>query len=263
MKNPIDIHGWKYRVSFAFVFLVIFALVFSWFDHFRKMQMVCDGHDFSLFAAGTIVFFLAISLFAAWTVNKIIRDQNIYAENLEVRTQKMRELAIIDGLTKVYNHRYFEHKLEKEWERFERFQHALACVMIDIDDFKKVNDCFGHRAGDVILRGVADLLRANLREVDVISRYGGEEFVILLLEKPSHLIGLRQTMEKIRMEIATQEFIFDGQKIRVTASFGGAMLPNSKIISPDSLVNFADKAMYRSKKNGKNCVSVFDERDCC
>jgi len=252
----------RYRIGFWMSIVAGVCVVGLLFFHLFEMREICEDEK-----AGFIYFVSALlvgSLFlASWAVRKMVANEIIYSKNLELRTKKMRELAITDGLTKIFNHRYFEHKLEKEWKRFERFRHALSCVMIDIDDFKKINDTFGHRAGDLVLHGIADLLRENLREVDIISRYGGEEFVVLLLEKPSHFAGLRQTMEKIRAEIAAHEFIFDGQKIRVTASFGGAMLPNSKIISADQLVHLADKAMYFSKKNGKNCVSVFDDGDCC
>ena len=252
----------RYRVGFWMSTVIGLCVVGLLFFHLFEMRKTCEEEIAGFIYFVSFLVLASLSL-AAWALHKMNVNQIIYFKNLEVRTQKMRELAITDGLTKLFNHRYFEHKLEKEWERFGRFRHALSCVMIDIDDFKKINDRFGHRAGDFVLRGIADLLRENLREVDIISRYGGEEFVVLLLEKPSHFAGLRQTMEKIRAEIAAHEFIFDGQKIRVTASFGGAMLPNSKIISADQLVHLADKAMYFSKKNGKNCVSVFDDGDCC
>ena len=263
MKDPLEANRLIYRVGLSSVLLAIFVIVLWLLLHLREMQTECNDHDFSYSIYGIIFLFLAISFFGIWAVNKIIRDQVIYSRNLEVRTQKMRELAITDGLTKIFNHRYFEHKLEKEWERFERFKHSLACVIVDIDDFKKINDTFGHRAGDLVLRGVAELLRESLREVDIVSRYGGEEFAILLFEKPNSPIGLKKTMEKIRKKIEKQEFIFDGQKIRVTASFGGALVPDPKIPTPDQLVHFADRAMYFSKKNGKNQVAVFGEQDCC
>lgn len=252
----------RYRIGFWVSGVASICVVGLLFLHLVEMREVCEEEKVS-FIYFVLFLILAILSLTTWLIYKMIVNQIIYSKNLEARTRKMRELAITDGLTKLFNHRYFEHKIEKEWDRFERFQHTLSCVMVDIDDFKKINDRFGHRAGDFVLRRFADLLRKNLREVDIISRYGGEEFVILLFEKPNHLAGLRQVMEKIRKKITLQKFIFEGQKILVTASFGGALLPNSKITSSDQLVNFADQAMYFSKKNGKNCVSIFDDGNYC
>jgi diguanylate cyclase (GGDEF)-like protein len=252
-----------YRVGFWASIAVTVLVIGLLFWHLDEMNEICGGQNMANIIY-LIVFLLAGSLIAAaWAVRKIVTNQIIYNRELRARTEKMRELAMIDGLTKVFNHRYFEHKLEKEWERFERFQHSLSCVMLDIDNFKSINDTFGHRAGDKVLHGLAELLRENLREIDIISRYGGEEFTIIFFEKPNTIEGLKKMMEKIRGEIAAHQFDLGDRKIQITVSLGGALVPNPQIIAPDQLVHFADRAMYHSKKNGKNRVSVFGDEDCC
>ncbi|MFH0834638.1 MAG: GGDEF domain-containing protein [Patescibacteria group bacterium] len=253
----------RYRFGFWVSILIGVFVVGLLFQHIDEMRDICGGGEMANFVYFIVFLLLGSLSLAAWAVRKIVTNQLIYNRELEARTQKMRELATIDGLTKVYNHRYFEHKLEKEWERFERFQHALACVMIDLDNFKAINDTFGHRGGDTVLRGVADLLRENLREIDIISRYGGEEFTVIFFEKPNTVSGLKKMMEKMRLGIANKKFELDGRKVQITASLGGALVPNPKIVSPQQLVHFADKAMYFSKKHGKNQSAVFEEGDCC
>ena len=255
----------KFRYELIFLIaatVTAFFLVWVLLTHDDEMRALCQ-HDFHNVMLAAIFLFVAVVGLAGWAIQKIGKDQIIHARELEARNRKMREFAITDGLTKVFNHRYFEHKLEKEWERFERFHHVLACVMIDIDNFKSVNDNFGHRGSDVVLRGIADLLRENLREVDIISRYGGEEFTLLLFERPSNSVGLKKIMEKIRQSIEEKEFSFDRKKTKVTASLGGSLVPNSKIYSPEKLVHFADKAMYHAKIHGKNNCAVFGEQGCC
>lgn len=251
----------KFRIELIFLIVAIMAaaaLVWTLVAHGQEMIKLCQ-YDFSGVITSAIFLFVGMVILAGWAIHKIGREQAIYARELEIRNEKMRDLAVTDGLTKVYNHRYFEHRLEKEWERFERFHHPLACVMIDVDNFKQINDKFGHRGGDMVLRGVADMLRENLREVDIISRYGGEEFTILLFERPSHIHGLKLTMEKIRKKIEKKRFLINKSPVKITASLGGALVPNTKIKSPDELVQFADQAMYLAKERGKNRSAVFSE----
>lgn len=252
-----------YKFRYELIFLgaaSIAALFLVWvlLAHDNEMRALCQ-HDFESVMLTAVLLFLSVIIFAVWAVRRISREQTLHAQELEKRNKKLREFAITDGLTKVFNHRYFEHKLEKEWERFLRFKHALACVMLDIDNFKQINDKYGHRGGDAVLRGVANLLRENLREVDIVSRYGGEEFSILLFERPNHIGGLKKTMEKIRKVIEEHEFHFEHHRIRITASLGGALVPHDHIKSPEKLLHFADKAMYHAKTHGKNGSAVFGE----
>ncbi|MFH1545820.1 MAG: GGDEF domain-containing protein [Patescibacteria group bacterium] len=263
MKISSHPHSLGYRIGFwvsIFVGALVVALLV---DHLYDMKGICGVSHFDAFMYGVIFLLVASMFLAGWAVRKILQNQIIFNRELESRNRKMRELAITDGLTKVYNHRFFENKLKSEWLRMQRFHHSLACVMLDIDNFKPINDNFGHRGGDAVLRRVAGLLRENLREVDIISRYGGEEFTIILLEEPNTVRGLKKIMEKLRRGIEKEKFDFEGHKIKITASLGGALAPDPKIDSPEKLVHFADKAMYHAKTHGKNASYVFGEEECC
>ncbi len=255
----------KFRYELIFLAAAfITAIFFTWalFTNEHEIRALCQS-DLKGIMLSAVFLFIAVVVLASWAIRKIMYDQRIYAKELEARGRKMRELAITDGLTKVYNHRYFEHQLEKEWERHLRFGHALSCVMIDVDNFKQINDKYGHRGGDAVLLGLANLLRKNMREVDILSRYGGEEFTLILPEKPDRPQGLKAIMEKLCQKVQETGFFFEENEIKITVSLGGALVPNPKINSPEKLVHFADKAMYRAKDHGKNASMVFGERDCC
>ncbi|MFH1375808.1 MAG: GGDEF domain-containing protein [Patescibacteria group bacterium] len=263
MQTPPHTHTLRYKIIFFGSILAAFLLVALLFLHLEDMRELCGGANYQNVIYGVIaLFFLTLAL-AGLSVRKVFHDQIIYNLELEKVNTKLRKASITDGLTKVFNHRYFEEKLAKEWERVQRFQHALSCVMIDIDNFKKINDAYGHAAGDAVLRGVASLLKSELREVDIISRYGGEEFTIILFEKPSHIRGLKITLERLRKEIEKAKFSFGGRQIKVTASLGGALIPNNKINSSRKLIQLADKAMYHAKSHGKNRSAVFGDQGCC
>lgn len=211
------------------------------------------GHIFFLFA----LVFSATFLTSFWRLNVFLQRHKRYLQDLENMNAKLKELAITDGLTETHNHRYFEIKLEHEWQKMLRLRHALSCVIMDIDNFKNINDRYGHKAGDIVLQGISVLLQKEFREIDIISRYGGEEFAIILVEKPGSREGLYRTIERIRKRVAQEKFNFENNEVQVTASFGGAMVPNAKIGSPNALVIAADRAMYRAKRAGKNCSRVF------
>jgi diguanylate cyclase (GGDEF)-like protein len=161
--------------------------------------------------------------------------------------------AITDELTELANRRYFMETLETELRRAERFEEPLALVFADIDDFKRVNDRFGHHVGDEVLRAFADVVRKRVRAIDLAARLGGEEFAVLLLE--TDLNGAEALAESLRAAVAALEVrVVGGAPVRVTASFGVAAYPQTH--SADELMTAADLALYRAKREGKNRVSV-------
>jgi diguanylate cyclase (GGDEF)-like protein len=161
-------------------------------------------------------------------------------------------LTLTDELTGLYNRRFFEQELRREAERSRRFGRSLALVMIDVDHFKSYNDRFGHRAGDDALRGVAAcLVGAAIRRVDAVTRYGGEEFAVLLAETEAE--GARLVAERIREVVAeSQEFLCP-----LTISAGVAALHGDSA-EAEALVLRADQALYRAKREGRDrvCVAV-------
>jgi diguanylate cyclase (GGDEF)-like protein/PAS domain S-box-containing protein len=178
--------------------------------------------------------------------------QQLEQQKLELKdaNEKLESLADTDGLTGVYNHRMLQKRLQEEYERAIRYNLPLSVVMIDVDRFKRYNDTYGHPAGDEVLRQIAQMLQNNVRTSDVVTRYGGEEFVIILPN--TDRVGAMSLSERFRftLEMATWA------KCQVTASFGVTTLSPS---TPDrlALVEEADKAMYQAKENGRNRVEHY------
>ena len=165
--------------------------------------------------------------------------------------EQTKALADVDGLTGIYNRRFFEKRLVEELGRAARYQNPLSLLMIDIDHFKKINDEFGHLLGDEVLRQVSALFRAQLRKADIICRYGGEEFVILLPETSGE--DARAAADKVRRVI--EGHAFPGVPRPVTISAGVAEFPVHGS-TRDELVKAADSALYASKQAGRNRVTA-------
>jgi diguanylate cyclase (GGDEF)-like protein len=175
----------------------------------------------------------------------------ISIENVDLHEQVQRQ-AVTDELTGLFNHRRFQEVITAEVERTRRFGHELGLIMLDIDDFKRVNDTYGHLQGDEVLKEVAHALRESSREIDEPARYGGEEMAVALPQ--TGLEGAYEFAERVRQRIERLQIpLVDGDgTLRVTASFGVASLPDSAKIDKDALVAAADAALYRAKRSGKN-----------
>ena len=178
---------------------------------------------------------------------------------LEEKNSYLEEIANLDGLTQIYNHRYFQESLDKEISRSIRQENELGLVLTDIDNFKKFNDFYGHQAGDYVLKEVASVCGKVIREYDLIARYGGEEFVFILPDtgEADALI----VAEKIRGAVEQHLFKYDGDEYRVTSSFGVAVFDGTAPpLKKTELIERADKAMYSAKKKGRNRVEPFVEK---
>jgi diguanylate cyclase (GGDEF)-like protein/PAS domain S-box-containing protein len=167
--------------------------------------------------------------------------------------ERMFTLATQDGLTGVRNRRYFMEGAEAEFARARRHQRSVALLILDADHFKQVNDTFGHNAGDAVLRRLAEVCRANLREIDVIGRIGGEEFAIAMPE--TDLDAARAAAERIRSRLSEQIVMVDGESVRFTVSVGIAMAED-RDNSIDDLMRRADQALYQAKHAGRNRVAA-------
>lgn len=166
----------------------------------------------------------------------------------------MKIMAVTDGLTGLYNHREFYQSLRRELERARRYRHTLSLLIIDVDDFKRFNDRFGHPAGDFALRKIADLLRKCARTTDVIARYGGEEFAVILPESTPG--GALMVAERIKTEVGEHNFIPNANDpVHLTVSIGIYSSEKGEA-TEDQIVSLADEASYIAKKSGKNRVVV-------
>ena len=172
-------------------------------------------------------------------------------KELEVTNARLKETSFRDDVTGLYNRRFFSLRLEEEISRFRRFNHPVSVVLLDLDGFKGVNDEFGHAVGDETLREIAQILMKHSRGINVVSRYGGDEFAILLVETSK--AGARLYADRIRQVVAT--FPFSHGK-NVTASFGVASLPDDEAATSEDLFRAADEALYAAKRAGKNQVAA-------
>ena len=173
---------------------------------------------------------------------------------LREREAELEAMAQTDALTGAANRRHFLDVFERELARAVRRGTALSCVVLDLDHFKAVNDRHGHLAGDRVLVAAADVLRQSLRTSDVLGRWGGEEFVLLLPETDE--AGGRAMAERARRMLAEQSIAIGEQTTTVTASFGLACAASAKGVTPDALIRRADEALYRAKAAGRNRLEV-------
>lgn len=179
-----------------------------------------------------------------------------FANELRDVNSKLEQLAFRDGLTDLYNHRYFQEMLGKEIYRCQDGGHPLSLLMFDIDYFKKINDSFGHPAGDQVLANLSSAIKDALRPSDIVARYGGEEFAVILPE--TNQSGLKVFAERLRRCAAAVTTKTNGNEIRVTISCGGVELSPDIAGTKQDLLDTADRALYMSKKNGRNCVTIQD-----
>jgi diguanylate cyclase (GGDEF)-like protein len=175
-------------------------------------------------------------------------------QELESTNARLKEFSFKDEVTGLYNRRFFSIRLEEEVSRYRRFNHPVSVVLLDLDAFKSVNDELGHAAGDETLRGMADVLLRHSRGINVICRYGGDEFAVMLVETSK--AGARLYADRIRYVLSQYPFT---HRRRVTASFGIASLPEDVAPTADDLIRAADEALYAAKRAGKNRVSVHEE----
>lgn len=166
------------------------------------------------------------------------------------------EMAITDGMTKMFIHRYFKRRIKEEFIRTLRYNRDLALIMFDIDHFKKFNDTYGHQLGDEVLIKTANIIMSSCRAADIPARYGGEEFVIILPETDK--IGGMDLAERIRKKIMETNITFQDELISITISAGVSSIKSNSPQSPEELIEMSDKALYFSKENGRNRVSLFD-----
>ena len=168
-----------------------------------------------------------------------------------IENARLYEESIVDGLTGLYQRKYFELRLEEELKRSQKYKHPLNLVMIDIDYFKRVNDEHGHLMGDAVLKEVASVFKKSIRLEDVVARYGGEEFVLIMPH--TSVENMRKTGERLRAEIEEMEI----SGIRITISVGVGHFDGKEMdFNHRDLINRADRALYLAKKRGRNRVEM-------
>jgi diguanylate cyclase len=172
---------------------------------------------------------------------------------IQERTRSLEQEVLLDSLTNIHNRRAYEMRIEEELQRFQRYNQIFSLVIFDVDHFKRVNDEFGHRAGDKCLCEIVKRARSSLRKVDFLARYGGEEFVIVLPGTPRE--SARIVAEKLRQQIERTAFMFQGSRVPVTISLGVTQVEPSDV-DGQLIFSRADEAMYEAKREGRNRVGV-------
>lgn len=185
-------------------------------------------------------------------IKKLQDELDRQNRELEQVNERLRRLSITDGLTGLYNHRHVHELLHEENERIKRSGEYLAVVMLDLDRFKQLNDTHGHPTGDIVLAETARILRENAREIDMIGRYGGEEFIALLPGAEEDEAAL--FAERVRHAVEEFAYLQDGKEIRMTVSAGVASGRAGDHDSPDELIKLADTALYAAKEGGRNRI---------
>ncbi|WP_025270419.1 diguanylate cyclase [Hippea sp. KM1] len=191
-----------------------------------------------------------ISKFELPLTLSLLKEKQLFC--LENKNRKLYEESLKDPLTGLYNRRYMELFMKREVEMAKRYKHTLSALMIDIDDFKKINDQYGHRVGDEVLKKIAKIILDSTRSVDVAIRFGGEEFVVILPN--TNISDAKAIAGRIRENIENSSILEceDKSSTRCTVSIGVSSTDNSTSI--EELINYADKNMYKAKRNGKNRV---------
>ncbi len=172
---------------------------------------------------------------------------------LEDALAKVKRLAITDQLTELYNRRHFEDIIRSEFEKVKRYKVPISCLMIDIDHFKRINDLYGHHAGDAVLKEIAKILSNNARITDTFARWGGEEFIALLTHTTKE--EAYKLASRILTSISGYQFS-DIHKEKVTTSIGLSSAPHPSINTEEKLIQAADSALYKAKKLGRNRVET-------
>lgn len=170
-----------------------------------------------------------------------------------INNAKLYELAVTDSITKLFIRRHFMQRLEEEFRRAKRYGHKLSLLMMDLDHFKKLNDTYGHQAGDVVLMETAKVFKRSIRTSDIAARYGGEEFCIMLPETGTS--GAMCIADRLRKGVEETLFRFQDLELHTTISIGVATFPNDATENPTQLIRKADEALYRSKDLGRNIVT--------
>jgi two-component system, cell cycle response regulator len=175
-------------------------------------------------------------------------------KRLMVLNKELEVLSITDGLTKLYNRRYFQDQLLRAFDQSFRYRRPLSVLLVDIDEFKGINDRYGHTVGDRVLEEVSTALAQSARSTDLVARYGGDEFAIVAPE--TNAADAYQFAERIRRRVASSAVVEAGVRVEVRVSIGVSSAPDDEFRNAMQMIDLADRALYRAKENGRNRVEI-------
>lgn len=191
-------------------------------------------------------------------VEAMLRIKKLHDHVARARA-KLERLSVHDDLTGLFNYRYLHNRLSEEFKRAERYHDPLACIVVDIDRLQSINDVGGREVGDRVLSAVAEVLLRSVRDVDVVARFGGDEFLVIL--PSTHFAGSVTVAERIWREVGEASFSTkDNHQTRVTLSLGVSLFPSRDVRSKDALLRAADAALSQAKRDGGNRLCVFQQQ---
>ena len=252
----------KTLISFFIFISIIFFIIRRWHNDtqktFNKMiDFFIEAGEKNIYLREDDIIFNEFQELAV-SVNKMIDSREKTQNELNIANEKLREQATRDYMTNLYNRRYFIDISNNIISITKRDKLSLCLIMIDIDDFKKINDTYGHDKGDKVIKLLSGRLNEFVRQSDIVARFGGEEFVILLPNTNKE--GAFKLAEEIRKDIESLEIQEGDKTISFTISLGLDRFDIDEDISIDDLVKRADKALYISKRSGKNKTTIFKSR---
>jgi diguanylate cyclase (GGDEF)-like protein len=253
---------------------IVRILLTAYADFGLSLEAINHGHVFALLEKPLEIHELLIAVRSAierYELSRALREKLAELErtNTELRrrheelqraqaeVKRLEDIASTDGKTGATSYRFFVDRLEQEIARARRYERPLGLVLVDIDGFKAINDRFGHVVGDGVLRGVARLLRSSIRLMDVLARFGGDEFAIILPD--TDLPGTATMSERLRVNVGACAFS-PASAGELTLSIGLAALPHHDATSSAELIELADRALYRAKASGRNCCVIHGEQ---
>jgi diguanylate cyclase (GGDEF)-like protein len=238
-------------IIFTMFIISIFIIIFS-LKLLHPLRLLIEG--IKKITAGDLSF--TIKNVSDDEIGVVVDAFNHMTQKRKLVTEELEEMAIRDGLTGLYNHKFFYTLLEKEVARDDRYHNTVALLLIDIDHFKHVNDMYGHRAGDTILRALSQRLMRRARTTDYVCRYGGEEIAVILIE--TNMTEAQALAEELRILIEKEPFLIeDGRYVSITVSIGVSAY-SEEAKNASMMVTNADNALYRAKESGRNRVCIFE-----
>jgi len=235
--------------------LISFAIyVTSYLVYYYSIALTITNQQILLSNRVNGVTAIAIGFFLSFILWQYNYTNITQKKLIEIQQKHLEQLAYYDPLTGLPNRRFLEELVKREYALMRRHGHETVIIILDIDNFKNINDTYGHPVGDNVLKQLADLLRNNVRESDTVSRFGGEEFIILMPK--TSLEGGYVFAERLRKIIMDEIFTAGALTLRITASFGVSSLRDINSKTLEDYYFLADKALYLAKKSGKNRVEV-------
>lgn len=254
IRHTVQRHK-RFALYFITTILLLFILLAIYLVHYlvKPMSLLLEGiRDFTRGKTDVVV-----PPVGKDELGELQEAFNEMSRELAVERKRLRAESQSDALTGLFNMRYFKRQLVDEFSRSQRYGRTLTLLMIDVDHFKSYNDRNGHPAGDIVLKEISRILIRNVRGTDIVGRYGGEEFVILLPE--TSMESALHVAEKIRKTVNEHHFPFreNQEAEKLSVSLGVGSYPDAKITSDQDLIESSDKALYLAKKSGRNRICVF------